>query len=406
MIQERNPPRTSKSARVSLIPEEEIDQKDNPLISYHIQDLAQLEFWMKKSPNSVFSMMQEMFKNYDDVLTERNVLVKKNNDLGEKISNLKKKFQLWNARESQPLKSIETNPLAKISTTKKFSDSSVFTDGKNPMIDEWLSVMRNKMKVNENWYSTKTMKKTYVRTRLRGDAMKHLASRFKKDSIKSFDTAEEIFDEMNRIFEDPNKRMNVMKEFRRLKQVNQFKEFHVFWFEFQRLTSDAEIFDELILLEDLKDKMSFDLQRILTSEAYKATDLHEFARLCQFTDQTLRNVESKSTRDRGFEYEFSSAERESTSAVNQRENTPAASSTERIISVPQSNNWRASSQASAEQINEFRCYNCNELEHMSRDRRLSQKPRRFVPAVNIREVIENNVDEDVQLDQKKAKPSS
>jgi hypothetical protein len=172
------------------------------------------------------------------------------------------------------------------------------------------------------------------------------------------------------------------------------------------LTSDAEIFDELILLEDLKDKMSFDLQRILTSEAYKATDLHEFARLCQFTDQTLRNVESKSTRDRGFEYEFSSAERESTSAVNQRENTPAASSTERIISVPQSNNWRASSQASAEQINEFRCYNCNELEHMSRDRRLSQKPRRFVPAVNIREVIENNVDEDVQLDQKKAKPSS
>jgi hypothetical protein len=85
--------------------------------------------------------------------------------------------------------------------------------------------------------------------------MKHLASRFKKDSIKSFLTAEEIFDDLNRVFDDFNKRVNVLKTYRRLKQVEMNKEFHTFFAEFQRLASDSEIYDEAILLEDLKNKM-------------------------------------------------------------------------------------------------------------------------------------------------------
>jgi hypothetical protein len=94
-----------------------------------------------------------------------------------------------------------------------------------------------------------------VRTRIDEDAMKHLTSRFKKDSIKSFLTAEEIFDDLNRMFDDFNKRVNVLKTYRRLKQVKTNKEFHTFFAEFQRLTSDSEIYDETILLEDLKNKM-------------------------------------------------------------------------------------------------------------------------------------------------------
>lgn len=179
---------------------------------------------------------------------------------------------------------VKVNSQTKMITSNKFSNSSIFTDEKNTVIDEWLFVMRNKIKVNENWYSTKTLKKTYVRTRLKDDAMKHLAIRFEKDSIKLFDTVDEIFDELTRIFDDLNKRMNVMKVFRRLKQIAQHKEFHIFWSAFQRLADDAKTFDKLILLKDLKNKMSFDLQKILTSEAYKAFNPHEFARLCQFID--------------------------------------------------------------------------------------------------------------------------
>ncbi len=95
------------------------------------------------------------------------------------------------------------------------------------------------------------------------------------------------------MFDDFNKRINVLKTYRRLKQVKANKEFHIFWTEFQRLTSDSKLYDEETFLKDLKDKMFWDLQKILTFDIYKKIDLYKFARLCQFIDQTLRDVDTK-----------------------------------------------------------------------------------------------------------------
>ncbi len=67
-----------------------------------------------------------------------------------------------------------------------------------------------------------------MRTRINEDVMKHLTSRFKKNSFKSFLTAEEIFDDLNRVFDDSNKRVNALKTYKRLKQVEANKEYHTF----------------------------------------------------------------------------------------------------------------------------------------------------------------------------------
>ncbi len=58
--------------------------------------------------------------------------------------------------------------------------------------------------------------------------MKHLFVRFKKNSIKSFLIAEEIFDDLNCVFDDSNKKINALKAYRRLKQVKMNKKFHIF----------------------------------------------------------------------------------------------------------------------------------------------------------------------------------
>jgi hypothetical protein len=34
------------------------------------------------------------------------------------------------------------------------SDSSIFIDDKDSIIDDWLSVMKNKLEENANWFST------------------------------------------------------------------------------------------------------------------------------------------------------------------------------------------------------------------------------------------------------------
>ncbi len=140
--------------------------------------------------------------------------------------------------------------------------------------------MRNKLKENADWFSIEISQKAYVRTRIDEDAMKHLSTRFKKNSIKSFVIAEEIFDDLNRVFDDSNKRINALKAYKRLKQIESNKKFHIFWAEFQRLTSDSELYDEEILLKNLKDKMFWDLQKVLASNFYKTTDLYEFVKFC------------------------------------------------------------------------------------------------------------------------------
>jgi hypothetical protein len=37
--------------------------------------------------------------------------------------------------------------------SKKLLDSSIFTDDKDLIIDDWLSAMRNKLEENANWFS-------------------------------------------------------------------------------------------------------------------------------------------------------------------------------------------------------------------------------------------------------------
>jgi hypothetical protein len=143
-------------------------------------------------------------------------------------------------------------------------------------------------------------KKAYVQIKIDDDAIKHLIFRFFKNSIKSYIISEKIFDDLYQIFDDSNHRINALKAYRRLKQIELFKDFNIFWTEFQRLTSDSELYNQKTLLEDLKNKMSYELQKVLAIESYKIIDLHQFVKMCRYINQTLRDVNNKFKNIRDF----------------------------------------------------------------------------------------------------------
>ncbi len=115
-----------------------------------------------------------------------------------------------------------------IAIFKKLFNSLVFIDDENSFINDWFSVMHNKLKENANWFSINVQQKTYVRIKIDENVIKYLISRFFKNSIKSYITAKEIFDDLCQIFDDSNRRINVLKDYRRLKQVESFKNFNTF----------------------------------------------------------------------------------------------------------------------------------------------------------------------------------
>jgi hypothetical protein len=88
--------------------------------------------------------------------------------------------------------------------------------------------MRNKLEENANWFSTDVQQKTYMRIRIDDEVMKHFISRFFKNSIKSYIIAKKIFDDLYQIFDDSNRRINALKTYRRLKQIESFKNFNTF----------------------------------------------------------------------------------------------------------------------------------------------------------------------------------
>ncbi len=291
------------------------DESENARTFYHVRNIDQLKYWLNKDENvliktwmnirdeSIFVMNEynkKMMK-FDEFIEEYNDRLNELNDAKLMIRELKVELREKNLRNSNVLLFIiEDEVIVFTATFKKLLDSSIFTDDKDSIIDDWLSVMRNKLKENANWFPIDIQQKAYVRIRIEDDAMKHLITRFFKNSIKSYTIANEIFDDLYQIFDDSNRRTNVLKTYRRLKQIESFKDFNIFWTEFQKLVSDFELYDQKTLLEDLKNKMSYELQKTFIIESYKATDLHEFVKMCRYTNQILRNVNNKSRREEFF----------------------------------------------------------------------------------------------------------
>ncbi len=238
--------------------------------------------------------------------------------------------------------------------------------------------------------------------------MKHLIFRFFKNSIKSYILSKEIFDDLYQIFDDSNRRINALKTDRRLKQIEWLKDFNTFWAEFQRLTSDSELYNQKALLEDLKDKMSSELQKTLTIESYKATDLHEFVKMCRYTNQILRDVNNKSRREDFISHNNADdVEREKIIVIvnsNQNNNRSISRSRFEISETKFELNSRAITQSSSfeNQVNFLNCYNCEKSDHFSSNCRQFKKSMNlnsFVREMNVQE--KNDAEKNFEQNSKK-----
>jgi hypothetical protein len=70
------------------------------------------------------------------------------------------------------------------------------------------------------------------------------------------------------------------------------------------LINELKEFIESLLLKELINKMSYELQKLLFVEAYKIIDLYVFARICMSIDRRIRNVNTSAVGGDGFHISF------------------------------------------------------------------------------------------------------
>ncbi len=410
--------------------------------SIFIDTLKDLIFWITNDSDRVLKMIQQirnevkkMNKEYNEqcdlineLQSERKILQKriitlKNDKLNDKyiIRTLKEKLKILetaqnrirNARDfitssfvSSSVnhiaeKTADTNASKRLEKTKRsvvISNSTIFIENKTKF-EHWLTVMQSKLKANENWYLIERMIMTYVNIKLNEEAYKHISTRLNKTSARRYLIVDEMFENLKRIYANSNKMQTTMNAFTRLIQINEYAKFHVFWNEFQRLMKKMNLSKHFLLVE-LKRKMFYKLQDVMSSEFNIIDDIYELTRQTQLKENHYKRIDDAKSRRRSnaavtIEIETKAAISRTVSittisiSINEKIEQISAETT-----IWNFNQFRISTSRVAFRTSNFdstkeklmkadKCFNCDESSHLSRD---CSKLRKFkVAEMNVKD---------------------
>ncbi len=306
-------------------------QQKNSIFTDNLKDLI---FWITNNSVRVLNMIQQikdeikkMNKKYneqcdliDEFQNERKILQKritilKNNKLNDKyiIRALRKKLKIletiqnrtrnmrklitssFRSSTAQQKTTADINAINAIDRFEKIkrfaviSNSTIFNENK-AKFEHWLSIMQNKLEANVDWYSIERMMMTYVNIRFDEETYKHIPARLNKNFTRRYLIVNEIFENLKRVYVDLNKMQTTMNAFIRLTQVNKFVEFHVFWNEIQRLMIKMNLLNHFLLIE-LKRKMCYRLQNVMSSKFNIVQDIYKLTRLTSLKENHYKRID-------------------------------------------------------------------------------------------------------------------
>ncbi len=228
--------------------------------------------------NDMIQMLKDVNKINITLKIMQTRLQKENRDKKMIIHHLK-------AASSQQSTSISENHFLK---SIKLLNSSLFEDS-TQNVDNWLSQVWNKLKINKNHFSIKELKIAYIESRVSEAAIKHIASCMQDIFLNSFLEVKEVLSMINKIYNDLNHHHTTQRQYLKLYQNKIF--FHEFWMKFQRFSAELE-YNNKTLLDDLQHKISSDLQRATLNE--RIMNLNKFVNICMQVDIRLTELNARS----------------------------------------------------------------------------------------------------------------
>ncbi len=170
----------------------------------------------------------------------------------------------------------------------KLSNSSLFENSLQN-VNNWLSWMQNKLKINKNHFSIEELKIAYIESWVSEAAIKHNAFRMRNMFLNSFLEVEEVLSIINKMYDNLNHHHTTQRQYLKLYQNKIF--FHEFWMKFQRFNAELE-YNNKTLLDDFQHKISSDLQRATLNEWI--TNLNEFVDIWMQVDVKLTELNVRS----------------------------------------------------------------------------------------------------------------
>jgi hypothetical protein len=190
----------------------------------------------------------------------------------------------------QALQTLLTRPSASsdapASSSRALPDPEPLSDGKSPEYESWESRMISKLASNKRDYSTEQQKIAYIQSRLTGKADSLTTHRFSAHAAHPYRTSQDVFDHLQALFLNKNKRQEAKSTYQLLTQKS--TPFPEFYSQFLYLASQGGI-PEVMWKEDLIDKITPSLRRVTYAEQMDpALSYQGFADLCTMRDYQIR----------------------------------------------------------------------------------------------------------------------
>ena len=198
-------------------------------------------------------------------------------------------------RESRESRRIPSPSLAPQTTARRkvLPDPQPLTDGMDPRIDDWATAIRTIMKAYPELYHSEEIRMGYVRNLVRLPARNYIRAREQPDHPQPFETAEEILKVLERSLGKPKEQRKAegRKECQRAYQRD--RDFAAFWADFQRWAVELGK-DDQTMLEDLRERLSPDLQQATVSEEFDTAKA--LADKCMILEPRLKQIQTERTR--------------------------------------------------------------------------------------------------------------
>ncbi len=126
----------------------------------------------------------------------------------------------------------------------KLSNFSLFEDLLQN-VDNWLSQMQNKLKINKNHFSIEELKIVYIKSQVSEAVIKHIAFCMQNIFLNSFLEVEEVLSIINKMYNNFNHHYMTQRQYLKLYQNKIF--FHEIWMKFQRFSAELKYNNETLL---------------------------------------------------------------------------------------------------------------------------------------------------------------
>lgn len=116
---------------------------------------------------------------------------------------------------------------------------------------------------------------TYIENRCNGAAMTHLVPCCQKNALRSFIIGEEMFDPLEKVYDNPNCQYILINKVRALQWKD--KNFNTFWVEILRLLADLD-HENATFIFKLTHKLTSQLQSQLTAGDSQPIDFYKYVK--------------------------------------------------------------------------------------------------------------------------------